>query len=335
MPLFQAGEAAAALLDENRPTEPDELARALSEVGLKKLAFERIKELTYPLTRTEIMKSISNSHLRNEAEDIFPAIYYAGLGGMEKGLRKFEVDKLNESATNYLFQWITVYANKELLTLEAPMGVPPSRFQKYKKIAAVRKKLTVLLGHDATDEEVYDFFQTGGADLRTLNGPIKKAKVNASNRKITLEMIQEQREVEKNLTFAQIYTDEDNSYRSDGLMAVEDADPFAETLMGAFLGSKDFSTFSKAIIKSELQRELTEAESDALGAASVTAQRSMLNLWKKYLADPDGDFRKFLEANISSGFSDFDIGAAIRAMESNRKTTRRAVSYAKLFGEGN
>lgn len=338
VPMFQDGERAEQRLADSNDsslTALRERAKLLSQQGMKKLAYDELTELTYPLMRREIQTVIRNSHLKRDEEEIFPVIYYAGLGGMERGLRKFDVAKIEESATNYIFQWIMVYAKKELLRLEAPMGVPPTRFQKHKKIAAVRKKLSEILDRAATNQEILEYFHTGRADFKSYNGPkIKPVGVSEANRKITMELIEEQEELEKNLSFAQIF-DSSEDYRSERLLSASDDVPFGETLMGTFLGSMSFASEAVAVLKSELQQETTASEDELLRGMTAARAQSVMRVWREYLADPRGDFRSFLESEGSSAFSDHNIDAMVKSFGAVPKAKRSAqpARYGALFGE--
>jgi len=336
VPLFQRGEAAESKLADPQDgslNDLDDRARLLSERGLKKLAYDELTELTYPLMRREIQSVIRNSHLKREEDEIFSVIYYAGLGGMERGLRKFDVTKIEESATNYIFQWIMVYAKKELLKLEAPMGVPPTRFQKHKKIAAVRKKLSELLDRPATNDEILEYFHTGRAEFKSYNGPkIKAAGVSDANKKITMELIEEQEEIEKNLSFAQIF-DISEDYRSERLLSASDDAPFSETLMGTFISSMSFQPEAVAVLKSELQQETSGPEDLMLKGMSATKHQSIMRVWREYLADPRGDFRTFLQGENHGGFSDHDIEAMLNSFGAAPKSKRsvQPARYSVLF----
>lgn len=338
VPLFQVGDKAEhELKNESSSTVKDTKNRAilLSSVGLKKYAYDELTELTYPLMRKEIQMAIRNSHLKREEEEIFSVIYYAGLGGMERGLRKFDVEKIEESATNYLFQWIMVYAKKELLRLEAPMGIPPTRFQKHKKIAAVRKKLSDLLDRPATNSEILEYFHTGKAEFRSYNGPkIKAIGVSDANKKITMELIEEQEEIEKNLSFAQIF-DSAEDYRAERLLSVRDKPLFSETLIGSFVSTMRFSAESVAILKSDLQQDTTREEDQILKNVSTSRHQAVMKTWRDYLGDPRGDFRDFLESERDSGSSEHDVEAMLRSLgpAPKNKRTSQPARYNQLFGK--
>lgn len=344
VPLFQQGEAAENRLKAAANSSADnaadssaldlkERARLVSQVALKKLAYDELAELTYPLMRREIINTIRSSHLKREEEEIFSVIYYAGLGGMERGLRKFDVAKIEESATNYIFQWIMVYAKKELLRLEAPMGVPPTRFQKHKKIAAVRKKLSELLERPASNEEVLEYFHTGRAEFKSYNGPkIKGIGVSEANKKITMDLVEEQEQIEKNLTFAQMF-DSSEDYRTERLLSSSDSTSFAETLMGSFLTGREFGALATAVIKSDLDQDTTVEEDAMLKKLSPTRYQSIMRVWRDYLGDPRGEFREFLEAQKDSESVDSQVDVLLKSFEAPPKTKRSALParYSVLF----
>lgn len=338
VPLFQAGENAEKRLSDPKDQSLRDLdlrVSLLSQLKLKKLAYDELTELTYPLMRKEIQGIIRNSHLKREEDEIFPVIYYAGLGGMERGLRKFEVSKIEESATNYLFQWIMVYAKKELLKLESPMGIPPTRFQKHKKIAAVRKRLSEILDRPASNEEILEYFHTGRAEFKSYNGPkIKAAGVSEANKRITMELIEEQEQIEKNLSFAQIF-DSSEDYRSERLLSASDRTPFEETLMGSFIATQPFSTRSVAVLKSELQQDTTPTEDNYLKGLSPAKHQGVMRVWREYLGDPRGEFRTFLEREKTSGLSDLDMEAMLKSFGPAAKTKRvtQPARYSVLFEE--
>lgn len=333
-PLFQEGAKAQESLDKAAESgtaiDTPERMRLEAQVSLGDMAFRKIEELSVPLIRREIMKFVRKSHLRDEAEEIYDVIYYAGLSGMKRGLLNFKIDKLDKSATNYLFQWITTYAKKELLTLEAPMGVAPSRFQRLKKIAAVRKKLSEELQRDATDEEILDYFHSGRAEIKNFEGrKDKKGGVSESNKKITVELIQEQASVEKNLTFAQMF-DHDEDQRSESGEVSESDSPFSETLFGMFMKDRGFDRTAVAVMKSELQYELTVDESALISDAGDRAYNSLARLWQSYLKEPAGDFAKFIREAAGLNFDEADV-TKFASIAAAAEPSGKETDYSKLF----
>lgn len=260
-------------------------------------------------------------------------VYQAGIGGMIRGLRKFDVDKINVSSTNYLLQWITTYSKKEMLTLESPEGIAPSRYQKLKKIAAVRSKLESEKGAEVTNEEVLAYFHSGQADIENKNGKVGSSEVPyESNRKMDLSLIEEQEAIYKgNLGVISIDTQEGVSQES---ISVQDEEIIGETLFGRFLMTADFNNEAKAVLLSEMNvTSMGETLSDIAMNMSTSRYRSLSTLWKKYLRDPDSLFASFLKSIADDPEEDFAANALLARISQEKKTKK--TNYKPLFKEIN
>lgn len=331
VPLFHAGDKATERLLEDENILASERNTLEIQSRLKKLATDKIASLSGPLMTREINKLIKGSHL-NGREDMFDLLYYAGITGLVKGLRHFDVDKLNKSSTNYLFQWIVTYAKKELNIIEAPFGIAPSRFQKYKKISAVRKKLSDELGRYAENDEVLVFFHSGRADVKNMNGRVEKSdKPYASNQSITLELVAEQEHFEKNLSYVSLI-DPLEDYAGEVRLSEDDSAPFTETLFGVFLYSYNFTPVARAVFMSDLGTSNIPMELEEL-VVSLTAveYRRVSNLFKEVLRDVDGPFYSFLVDNLDN-FEDFDITGTMEQIKSYDKAVNSS-KYLILFDE--
>lgn len=331
VPMFQQGDLAEERLREaTAPLPPGEKNHLETLMKLKELSALKIASLSAPLITREINKIISTSHLRNR-EDLFDLLYYAGLDGMKRGLRRFDVDKMNSSSTNYLFQWIVTYAKKELVQLEAPFGIPPSRFQRYKKISAVRKKLTESLGDYATNEQVYDYFQSGEADLATMNGRVSnKGKPSQANLNITLELIEEQERFEHNMLTVNLL-DPLEDYSSEIQLSESDSPPFSETVFGVFVNSYNVTPEAAAVIMSDLSSTLPdEEELRVLETLTQKEYKNLSNQWKNLIKDVKGPLYSFLVENRDTGFSQFDVAKTIESIESYDKDINSNL-YLVLF----
>lgn len=334
VPLFQAGDRAEErLLEEGERLTPGERNHLETLMKLKELSTRKIAALAGPLITRELNKLIAGSHLRRR-EDLFDLLYYAGLSGMRRGLRRFEVDKLNQSSTNYLFQWIVTYAKKELVVLEAPFGIPPSRFQRYKKVSAVRKKLSEHLGRYATNEEVLDFFLSGRADLKTLTGRVvNQGKPSRANLSMTLELVEEQERFEKEMLSVGLL-DPLEDYQADVHLSEHDAPPFNESIFGVFLALHSVTPTAEAVLMSDLQSSaLTEEQVGLLQGLTAREYKNVSQQWKNLIKDKEGPFYRFLQEHRHEEFTQFDVGAALRAIEAQEKPVK-ASTYGNLFLEG-
>lgn len=318
VPIFKRGDEALTQLYRT-DLSPRERNRLETIAKLRELSTKKIVELSRPLIITEINKILFNSYLKDE-EGIFDLLYYAGVNGMVKGLKKFDVNKINKSSTNYLFQWITTYAKRELLIHEAPFNIPPSRFAVYKKIGAVRSKLATVLQRPPTNEEVYNFFQSGEADVKTLHGPVKKSIVSKANLSITPEQIEEQREFEQKFNYM-ITFDPVEEYRT----PVKEEKVFTENIFGIFLNSYNFTKEAGVVLKSYLNFDDAKIE-----GIPIRRFNSLERLWKKLLTDVNGPFYSFLKGLNEEDFEEFDIKSIMNEIE-NSSVKVDETEYIKLF----
>lgn len=332
VPIFQIGDIAEEYLLENADTvdmvERNQLETAMR---LKELALKRIIELSMPLITREINKIISKSHLKNDDDNsLFNILFYAGIDGMRRGLRKFDVEKMNNSSTNYLFQWLTTYAKKELVSLESPFGIPPSRFVKYKKISAVRKKLTEMNGKYASNEEVLEYFHSGKADIKNMNGRVGSSdKPSQDNLNMTMELVVEQENFEKSFMNVDLM-DPLEDYSTDVKMTVQEKIHFDETIFGVFLTTCAFKEEAKVVLMSELgSTSMSLDQRRVLDSITPSEYRKISGKWKNLIKDVNGPFYSFLSENRGL-FEQFDINETMRDIE-NLSNDISSKTYSDLF----
>jgi len=321
VPMFHIGDKAATRLLEAESLTPGERNNLENRLHLKELAIEKITSLCDPLITRELQKIISASHLSNR-EDLFDMLYYAGINGLSKGLRHFEVDKINKSSTNYIFQWITTYAKKELTVLEAPYGIAPSRFQKYKKISAVRKRLSEQLGRYAENHEVLEYFHSGKADIKTMNGRVSDSgNPSQVNLNMSIESIEEQENFEKNLSYTTLI-DPVEDYSMNAEFSEKDRDPFFETTFGIFINTHNLTDAAKAVFMSDLTVPLGDLSKVLEGLDDKTYKR-ISSTWKVLLTDVNGPFYHFLKnLDKNEASDDFDVDSVLRSIEKSGKVIR-------------
>lgn len=329
VPLFHIGdEASLRILEDDVSTGERNFLQ--SRILLKQMAVDKIASLSGPLITREINKLIKNSHL-NGRDDLFDILYYAGINGMIKGLRHFDVNKMNKSSTNYLFQWIVTYAKKELAVIEAPFGVAPSRFQRYKKISAVRKKLSEQLGRYANNEEVLEYFVSGKADIKTMSGRLDKSnEPYAVNKNMSLGLIEEQENFEKNLNYVNLL-DPLEDYNTEVTLSHNDVPPFSQTLFGIFVESYDFTVEAVSVLVSELKHPDVKPEYISCASDMSTSEYKNLSLkWKDLMRDINGPFYSFLSEMEDNNFDQFNIPETKRNIENYGKKVK-SEKYLPLF----
>jgi DNA-directed RNA polymerase specialized sigma subunit len=297
VPLFHAADDALFRLADEYDTLSDiERNRLESLAELSPLVTSRVSDLAKPLIMKIINSLLAVSAFRGKNDEVVNSLYWAGINGMTKGLRKFELEKLQKSSTNYLFQWIDVYIKKELAAMEAPDGVSISRFQRFKKIAAVRHKMTDELGYVPSDEEVHEYFVSGKADIKNLSGKIGSSdKPYKGNREMKIEDITDQRLYAEAETALMVFDPTDHI----GLDVITDTsgeEPFEETVFGLFIRENDFTDEAIGVIMSEMGTgSVPRHIADAVAAMGTRQYSSVLKAWKSLIADPHGPFQKFLK----------------------------------------
>lgn len=325
VPIYQNGDAALTELSAQDEIEPDRYNLLQNRVVLRELALERICELSAPLMTRETAKLLTNSRLRGK-EGVFDSIYWAGIKGMEKGLRKFEVDKIKTSSTNYLFQWFVTYARNELMALEAPFGIPVSRYLKYRKIGAVRSKLTEELERRPLNDEVLDYFHSGRADVKTMNGRVANAgKPSRANRMITLDEVVEQENFVRLYANVILMDDEDSGWEQAQTVDIE---AFFETLFGVFTERYNVTNEATAVIMAELGSIEGEERCESL---NDDERRKIAQSWYHLMRDLNGPFYKFLTNLSAEEKNHLNAWTVLNRIREQGKSTIARKEWSVLF----
>lgn len=329
VPIFQEADRAMERLLES-DLEIHEKNRLETVARMRSISIARIADLCAPLITSEVSNIVKSSRISiSNDPTIFDVVYQAGIGGMIRGLRKYNIEKINISSTNYLMQWVTTYAKKEMLSIETPEGIAPSRYQKLKKIAAVRSKISSEKGREATNQEVLEFFHSGNADIENKNGRVGSSEVPyASNKKIDLSIIEEQEALYRGDIGATSIDTQENVQES---MSQRDDEILSESIFGRFLSSYDvFSDRAGAVLLSEMNvSRMGQTAENIVSTMSSTEYRSLSTMWKKYLREPDSLFFEFLKDIDRDPESEFDVSALIARIEDQPE--QRKSNYSKLF----
>lgn len=326
VPIYQDGDAALTELESaEHDIAPGRYNALQNRVVLRELALARICELSAPLMTRETSKLLTNSRLRGK-EGVFDSLYWAGIRGMEKGLRKFEVDKIKTSSTNYLFQWFVTYARNELMALEAPFGIPVSRYLKYRKIGAVRSKLTEELERRPTNEEILDYFHSGRADVRTMNGRVANAgKPSRANRMITLDEVQEQEDFLRLSSSVMLMNDDEDGWE---YVQSVDVEAFFETVFGLFTEQYNVTNEATAVMMAEIGSAEGEERCEVLSAEE---RRKISQEWAYLMRDLNGPFYAFLMTLSPEDHEYFKTDQILQRIQNQGKTTIAKREWIQLF----
>lgn len=200
LPVFQEGIHAREVLESG---DADGLSRAersalRARVHAGEDAFMRIYQATEWVSRRLVREEMARPrsfHVVLDEDELMQA----AMEGVYRMCVRADVTRM-KSAVNYLMSWIKTSVERAACKEEASYGMTSSQVRLNRKIAAVRARMRRENGVEPTDEEVYEFFQSGKADIRTKYGrkqsPDNKVKQSKENRRITLRQIQAQHEVD-------------------------------------------------------------------------------------------------------------------------------------------
>lgn len=278
------------------------LLQLQSRVDSGEAAFDRLDTLQRALFRFEIYRLLRTSSLKSD-QQVADQIYQKGLDGLRKGSLKFNPDMSPAKSTGYIMQWAISYARNELLKLEAPMGMGYTRYSKYKKIYAIRSALSGLLERDPSDQEVYEYIQSGKADRKSVGGRKSiKMRRSKANLAITIEDIREQK---------RIYEMNKNLPRDPEVIdaTVEvDSGPtrtrvhISDTIFGDFVESYPgvFTESAITVLADELGF-VPYTFDDSVMTYSQVKVNKIFKQWQNLFLDPEREFAEYVRESESSG----------------------------------
>lgn len=341
-PIYQDGLLAEELLEEKYAQKSLDLDDTLEIDQLEtrrrrgQFALQKLLEQATPLLHAEVSK-IAKRAAFHSPEEVHSVLFYEACEGIKRGFAKYSLKKSTASVTNYLFQWATTYAKRELNKIEAPFGVPPSRYEKYQKIGAVRSKLSEYLGRNATNDEIHKYFVSGQADIQTMNGPVAlKNTGSKANRNMSLKLIEDQEFFEKNLAYTD-YIDDGTSYYPDNSTPIHDEFIRGErSIIMDFIREYNdvFTLKAKHVILHETQTTIPDEEIEAV-KEDVTEKeyRAIIAEWRALIREKDGIFHQWVQEKVARDeVEDYDVnmkGLLNNIAKSTKPKTRKR--YSKLF----
>lgn len=263
LPIFKDGVAAKERLSHDGKDGYAKLTRQ-EKAELRRKQYEGEKAFAYLYERIMVVASVVVKkelekprafHVIIEESDLNAAAYE----GIYAGLMKLDLDKMKKSSMNLIMQYVTMKVSREALRMEASVGISPSKLRLFKKIAAVRRSMREQLGYDPTDEEVLEYFHSGKADYKTMNGKAGSNQVRfKSNAAIRLKDIQDQRKLDDGHPFHTPITDEKTI---DASISIEDNDfqnaieaqDSAQRFWNAYMDYIGIPVIQQAAIISELK----------------------------------------------------------------------------------
>jgi DNA-directed RNA polymerase sigma subunit (sigma70/sigma32) len=205
VPVFHDGEEAARRIAEGEYATEVELDDLHSAVR----AGERAKEILI-LAGIPLIKHLAKrEHQRRQnwqSQVTFEDLVQEGSGGLLRGLRAYKVNGGQTSPTNYLGQWILTDMRRNVEAIDNDFGVAYDAAEQFRKIRAIRSRLSASLGREPTDEEVLeaasDPMFRGGAKI----GRVKKVSATPK-RQLTQRQLDQEREFRSRVGHAVRFAD--------------------------------------------------------------------------------------------------------------------------------
>ena len=227
--------------------------------------YDRISILAERIIQRE-MDRPRTFHVLIEREDLEAAAYE----GIYAALQRMDLEKTGGSVVNYVLQYVDTRVTRAALKMEASAGLSPSRLRLFKKIAAVRRKMRKGNdGKEPSDEQVLEFFHSGKADFRSMNGASGSNKTSfKSNKNIKLKDIVAQHELDDGHPFHSPVTD---AHEIDASVSHSDSDPAemefrkadSERFWHGYMTYLGLPSDEEAVLAEELQ--LYKAHEDTSG----------------------------------------------------------------------
>lgn len=115
-----------------------------------------------------------------------------GVGGFLRGIQAYNVEAGHTSATNYLGQWILSDMRRNIEILEHDFTIPQETIERYRKIRAIRGRLSNSLGRNPTDEEILESAASAESYVENKMGRVNKDP-NARRKPLTQKHLDEER----------------------------------------------------------------------------------------------------------------------------------------------
>lgn len=155
VPVVRAGQAAQETLDRGRTKKPERIRELRMEVRNGEKAKERLFNAALPLIRTIAQKEYRR---RQQWGSQIPMddLMQDAIIGFFKGLRIFDTQAINKSATNYLGQWMLSEMRRAAESMDHDLQIGHDAGERYRRIRAIRSRLAGELGREPSDQEIVE-----------------------------------------------------------------------------------------------------------------------------------------------------------------------------------
>jgi DNA-directed RNA polymerase sigma subunit (sigma70/sigma32) len=153
VPIFQTGRAAEAELRTSPKMGERRRKELVRQAQLGREAQDRLVAAGIPLVKTLAQKEWRRRQ-KWQSQIPFDDLVQEGMIGFIRGLSAFNLDVPMKSPTNYLGQWIQTEMRRNSEALDNDFEVAFDAAERFRRIRAVRARLSSELGREPTDAEM-------------------------------------------------------------------------------------------------------------------------------------------------------------------------------------
>lgn len=202
IPKIRAGEEAERKLVEERKLSTKTRQEINAAIRVGKKAKEKVFVSALPLIRTVAVKEFKRRQQWNSRVSLDDLMQEA-IVGFFKGLSGFKVESIKTSATNYLGQWMLVEMRRSAEVMDHDLQVGHDAGERFRRIRALRSRLTNDLGREPTDQEISDASRDPKYVVRP--GMVGKAPEGdnkpAVGKGVTISQIEEEKKAKERVGF--------------------------------------------------------------------------------------------------------------------------------------
>lgn len=189
VPLYQAGHAAAATLTSGERLTPAQRRRLTADKFAGDEAKERLTIAGIPLVKS-LAKKEHQRRAAWQSSITLDDLFQDAMLGYLRGLLSYDPTGDYKSPTNYLGQWIITEMRRASETMDNDFEVSHEAAERFRRIRAIRRRLTDEFGRPPTEQEIADASTT-----RTSAGALMGRVANKHHAKpITVAQIEEERD---------------------------------------------------------------------------------------------------------------------------------------------
>lgn len=308
VPLYQAGQKAAAELKSGVKLTAKRRRELEADVRAGNGSKDRLVAAGIPL-----IKSLTQKEFRRrqawQSSVTFEDLFQDAMIGYLRGLMSYDPTGDYKSPTNYLGQWIITEMRRSSEPMDNDFEVSHEASERFRRIRALRSRLTGELGRTPTPEEIVEASKETIIGTGVLMG---KASRRGQPKALTVEQVQEERDFSQRVGYTSrivLGSDDDGSIEPGTVLA-----DHAQPVLGAPVVDGAVATVERSV--SEGLGAILRATMDALGM-SVTHQDVIA---RRFGLAPYQDEQTVREIARAMSLTSTQVNLVVEAFQSEMST---------------